>query len=682
MKHKINNSKGSRSAWSLNLPAVRSLFVSALILIGLQTNLQAQDEKYTLPSWYFGAAAGANINFYNGSTQELNSDFTALNVFHKGSGVGLFAAPLLEYHAPGSVLGFMLQAGFDSRKGSFEQILTPCNCPADLSTNLNYVTIEPSLRMAPFKNNFYLYAGPRVAFNLAHSFVYSQGINPDYPEQVAEADVTGDLSFMKKTQLSMQVGAGYDIFLTPEGRKSQIVLSPFVSFHPYFGQLPRSIETWNITTVRVGAALKFGRGHAVPLPAKVIEPMVAIVAAVEPEVTFTVRAPENIPAESTVREIFPLVNNIFFNLGSTEIPGRYVLLRKDQVKGFKDDQPDFFIINSPAGRSDRQMVIYYNVLNILGDRMGRYPNTTIVLVGSSGNGPQDGKAMAESTKTYLVSVFGIESSRITTEGRAKPKIPSEQPGGTNELVLLREGDQQVTIESRTPELLKEYQNGPDTPLKPIGAQTVQEAPLDSYVAFQAGGANQAFDSWSMDIMDNNGAIQHFGPYTIDVVTIPGKTILGNETKGDYKVIMIGQTKSGKEVRQESFVHITRWEPPKTDQMLRYSIIYEFNDSKAIPIYNKYLTDVVIPQIPSGAKVMICGYTDVIGEENHNQELSLARANDVRGIMKKGLANVGRTDVTFEVVGYGENQALSPFKNKYPEERFYNRTVIIDVIPQG
>lgn len=59
---------------------------------------------------------------------------------------------------------------------------------------------------------------------------------------------------------------------------------------------------------------------------------------VEPKVEFTVNAPANIPAERTVREVFPLRNYVFFDLGSTKIPPRYVTLRKDQVKDFKEDQ--------------------------------------------------------------------------------------------------------------------------------------------------------------------------------------------------------------------------------------------------------------------------------------------------------------------------------------------------------
>ena len=47
-------------------------------------------------------------------------------------------------------------------------------------------------------------------------------------------------------------------------------------------------------------------------------------------------------------------------------------------------------------------------------------------------------------------------------------------------------------------------------------------------------------------------------------------------------------------------------------------------------------------------------------------------------MEASLAKAGRTDVTFEVTGYGEDEKTSPFENKFAEERFYNRTVIIDI----
>jgi len=47
---------------------------------------------------------------------------------------------------------------------------------------------------------------------------------------------------------------------------TQFVISPFVAFQPYFGQSPRSVETWNVTTVRAGMAFKIGSGHRIPTP--------------------------------------------------------------------------------------------------------------------------------------------------------------------------------------------------------------------------------------------------------------------------------------------------------------------------------------------------------------------------------------------------------------------------------
>jgi outer membrane protein OmpA-like peptidoglycan-associated protein len=123
-----------------------------------------------------------------------------------------------------------------------------------------------------------------------------------------------------------------------------------------------------------------------------------------------------------------------------------------------------------------------------------------------------------------------------------------------------------------------------------------------------------------------------------------------------------------------------WTPSESEQGMRFSVIYEFNDSNSIAIYNRYLTDIVAPQIPKGGTVYIHGYTDIIGDEGNNQKLSLARANDVKNILEKSLSKAGRNDVKFEVYGFGEDEYLSPFNNRLPEERFYNRTVIIDIIP--
>jgi len=642
-------------------------------------NAQTQDSNYSKPSWYFGIAGGANFNFYEGSTQELNADFTSPTAFRQGKGAGLFLAPMVEYSNPNNRFGLILQAGYDNRKGKYDQVISPCNCPANLNTNLTYVTFEPSLKFSPFKSSFYLYGGPRFAFVFDKSFTFEQGTNPAFPEQVANDPVKGDFSKTNESLISVQVGVGYDIYLSPANKKTQFVLSPFVSFHPYIWQDPRSIETWNITTLRVGTAIKLGMSKQKKNIKDKVQGEEQVAAT--NSTNFIVNSPKNIPIERQVRETFPIRNYVFFDLGSTQIPDRYVLLTKDSVRAFKEEQIALFTPKNLSGRADRQMVVYYNILNILGDRMIKNKQANITLVGSSEEGAADGVKMAESIKTYLTSIWGIGAERIRTEGNNKPKLPSQQNASSNESVLLKEGDRRVSIESSSPALLMEFSSGPSAPLKPIEIKDVQKAPIESYVTFNNAGAEKNLKSWTLELKDKDGKLQNFGPYTKDVVLMPGQNILGSNPTGDYTVTMIGTDKKGKIEKKESKISMVLWKPPVTEEVMRFSVIYEFNESNAITLYEKYLKEVVIQKIPMGGSVIIHGHTDAIGDAAYNERLSWARANDVKTIMENGLKTIGRSDVSFQILGLGEDETAAPFNNKYPEERFYNRTVVIDIIPK-
>lgn len=666
MKNNIKHILAQSTKWVLSIS--KPVAVAGLILIGLQSPLQAQD-TYTSPSWRFGVAAGGNFNFYRGTTQQLNNDLSVPAGFRKGNGLGLFLAPVIEYHKANTRFGFMLQGGYDNRQGDFDQITTPCNCPADLTTNLSYITLEPSLRFAPFKSSFFLFAGPRFAFNRDKDFTYQLGVNPAASNQQLPAAVNGEFSNVEKNLISFQVGAGVDIPLSSSTSKTKVILAPFASFHPYFGQNPRSTENWNNTTLRLGLALKLGKGSKIERV-----PESAVVMPADPTVVFSVNSPRNLAVSRNVSETFPLRNDVFFDLNSTEIPSRYIKLNNSQVINFSEDQLEATAPKRNIERANRQMVVYYNILNILGDRMNKNPNANIKLVGYSEKSPTDGKSMAESIKKYLVDVFMINGSRISTEGRNT----TTASGQSDDKTLLRAGDRKVSIESSTPNMLMEFQAGPNAPLKSVQTLT---APEESYITFNAKGSNAAFNSWMVEVKDEQGRIQDFGPYTEEKISIPGQTILGARPQGEYKITMIGQTKSGREVRQEIPANLVLWTPPTDVVNSRFSVIYDFDESNAVNLYEKYLTDVVAEKIPVNAKVVILGYTDIIGDPAYNKTLSLARANDVKGILEKALANKGRKDVTFEVRGSGEDEGLSPFSNKFPEERAYNRTVVIDIIPQ-
>ena len=60
-------------------------------------------------------------------------------------------------------------------------------------------------------------------------------------------------------------------------------------------------------------------------------------------------------------------------------------------------------------------------------------------------------------------------------------------------------------------------------------------------------------------------------------------------------------------------------------------------------------------------------------------LSEQRATDIMEILQKATYDAGKTGVVFDVIAFGMDAENAPFGNKLPEERFYNRTVIIDIV---
>jgi outer membrane protein OmpA-like peptidoglycan-associated protein len=650
-----------------------AIISSMFLFAGLTGNTQKVDS--TQPVWWFGGSIAANFNYFRGTTQMLNENLTVPTAFHKGNGVRPYISLLTEYR-PNKVWGGMLNVAFDNRGGKFDGELAPCNCAMNLSTNVSYLTVEPSLRVAPFASAFYLFGGPTLNLNLSKAFTYTQE---------KQTDTRSDWSNVREVLISGQIGAGMDFPISARKSATQMTLSPFVSFQTDFGHDPRSVGSWDLYSIRTGMAFKFGKVRK-PVPAKapatsITKPVIIPAIVVEKEVQFSVRAPKVVPLKRKVNEKFVLSNAVFFDPGSTEIPNRYVKLSQTQAIAFKEEdlqesQPN----DLGSGRSSRQLAVYHNVLNIMGDRLRANPQSSIILTGASGKGPTEGKIMAETIKQYLVIVFGIDASRISTEGRDKPLLPSEQPGGTKDLALLREEDRRVDIVSTSPELLMQVGGTTSSFLKPVQITAVQEDPLDSHVLFNATGAEELLSSWSVEITDEHGNVQSYGPYTKDRASVSGKTILGNSTQGNYSVLMLGQTKSGHSIKKESSVSLMKMDDQQKQVGLRYSIVFEFDKSKTIASYEKFLTDIVTPLIPEGGTVIIHGHTDNIGDEKYNQSLSQERAMGAQQIIEHALSNAGKKGIKFETYGFGKDAGMAPFENNLPEERFYNRTVIIDIIP--
>lgn len=650
----INLSIKNRTMLSLN-KIIKKTLLCCLVLVLAHTPTYAQT---TSPKWWFGVAGGANANFYDGTTQRLNNALIVPAAFHQGKGIKPFGSLLIEYR-PTQIWGGTLNLGYDGRGGKFDDVVAPCDCPATLATNVSYLTVEPSIRVNPWGGNLYFFAGPRFAFNLQKDFDYTQ---------LKQPNTSAEFSEIRQNIVSGQIGAGYDINMSAPTSTSKFVIAPFVSFHPYFGQDVRKVESWSMTTVRAGVALKFGKAKLLAKQETVVVPTQLA------EISFSVRAPKAVLLKRNVSETLPLLNYVFFDEGLTTIPSRYILLTPTQAATFKQEDLQQEPSENMNVRSQRQLNVYYNVLNILGDRMRANPEINITLSGASLAGPKEGIVFATEIKKYLAEVFNINENRIATNGRTKPVNPSEQIGSKNELVLLREGDRRVDIQSTSADLMMEH--GGEL-MKPIHINTTQSNNTDGDVIFYVGNADQVLSSYTIGVTNPAGVTQQYGPFVKNEEHIAGKTILGNGNGGTYKIVLTGTTKMGNVIKKESTVALVSSEV-QVENGLRHSILYNFNKATTIATYEKFLTEEVAPLISENSTVIIHGHTDIIGSETYNLQLSKKRAQETQQILEAALIKKGTKNVKFDTTGFGEAEDRSPFNNGKPEERFYNRTVIIDI----
>lgn len=651
---------------------VKSSLVALFALLLTTGSISAQKMERVQPRWFFGQSVGMNLNYYRGLSQNLNETTLVPVPFQKGEGIKPYASLSIEYK-PFKKWAFLLNTAYDNRGGTFKDVVAPCNCPASLSTNLSYVAIEPSLKFVPFGTGFYIFGGPTFLINIDKKFTYKQEFQPD---------VRGNYSQVRDNIISAQIGAGYDIPLSDKNNLTQIVLSPFASFQTDLGNHPRSIENWSIYTIRAGLALKIGavkRGANATTPSKTIVVYKDLLKD-KKKVYFSVRAPKLLAPTHHIQEVMPLRNSIFFAIGSAEIPVRYKQISTTDAKKFTEAQT---VQNAPDdlgdGRSARQMAIYHQILNITGDRLRVDPQSTLFLVGSSENNPLEGKLMAEKVRHYLVRVFEIDSARITTEGRSKPLVPSEQKGAVHELSLLKEGDRRVDIISNSSTVVEQVGSRKNRDLVAVDLITYPSNPQDRQVIFTTENASTLLQSWTVQLTDEKGGIQSFGPYTTDVASVEGNKILGDASYGNYKVIMTGIDKEGLTSKNESFVSLRKSDLDGPHENYRFSILFEFDQSKSIATYEQFLTKIVGPYLTENAQVSIHGHTDIIGKEKHNQKLSEKRAKVAKQILEKYLKGFPNRSVKITADGFGEDESAAPFDNTLPEERFYNRCVIIDII---
>jgi hypothetical protein len=80
----------------LPFPFRLSMVILGVVLAGISTlNAQNKATQITPPSWWIGLGAGGNLNYFQGSTQQLHTGLMAPVPFKKG--LYLYAGPRISY---------------------------------------------------------------------------------------------------------------------------------------------------------------------------------------------------------------------------------------------------------------------------------------------------------------------------------------------------------------------------------------------------------------------------------------------------------------------------------------------------------------------------------------------------------------------------------------------------------
>jgi len=356
-------------------------------------------------------------------------------------------------------------------------------------------------------------------------------------------------------------------------------------------------------------------------------------------------------------QIRPLLNYIFFDENSAEISAKYMKLSPQSKNNF----------SVKTLQNESTLQTYYHVMNIIAQRLQDNPSAKLTITGCNSNeGNEKNNSLlsqkrANAVKDYFSKTWNIDEKRLIVTYRNLPEKPSNNDTddgiAENRRVELSSDSWKIiepvilndTIRTSNPPIIRFYPtvktNADIRDWKVSVSQKNTE-----YKQFTGTQETPQFLDWN--ILSNNNNV----PSLSDPLFFSIKA-----ENSDNQV-------ASSPVRSIPFEQITvqrkRAENKSDKEIDRYSLILFDFDRSEIGSANKRILDYIKPRIAPNATVTVTGYTDKIGDDQHNKELSLQRAQNTVKAIGKGNA-----------IGEGEKEI---FDNTIPEGRFYNRTVTVIV----
>lgn len=367
--------------------------------------------------------------------------------------------------------------------------------------------------------------------------------------------------------------------------------------------------------------------------------------------------------EELVSETYPLLTTLFFDVGQDSLPLRYKRFRHpEQRANFTDS-------TIPGGTLQK----YWHILNIIGYRMNRFPETTITIAGGysteRGESEELARRRAGTIYRYLQDIWQITPERIRL-------LPPERPHGDRTDTMLQAELRFARIESQSwnilqPVRIREIRRFvyPDSlklridPMMPPGdirsyrlRLSRQGEVLHEEEFFWPPDSAALTLSWNrltdtMEIAPGEREIA----VTAVVNRIDGTSEISPEVRIPVRTVEVERTRCFTDRRIERFT----------------LLLFPRNRAELNALHERVLREYVADGVRPESTITVSGYAD-FGERDEEQELSERRAAAVADYLNERVPAERVTKVT--VRGAGSAEPL--YSNDLPEGRCYNRTVYI------
>lgn len=551
----------------------------------------------------------------------------------------------------------------------------------DARTNL--VELE-LLGRYPFSERWSIMAGPSLGYRYRAAFEQTDNVvNPPdrsfadgervHPMELGVFHPERSLALGIMAAVSFTVPLSGRMRLVPELAMRGDILSPVRG------------ANWRTASIGLGLAVLYAAPQALPEPPPPPPPDTVVAPPPELRAGITVRGiddEDKLSPEAiiTIREIIlrqhtPVLPAVYFQKDLAQMPDRYVSRNREES--------DRFTLLDVAELG--ALELSHNLPNLVGYRMREQPAAKLTLFGmSSDDEPASlGLERAGRLRSYLTDVWGISRSRIEVRTGPGPLARSDESTSDG-----RDENRRVTFASdavdllaplATERLLRDF-NPPRIRLQPvIEAQagilrwniTLRQK-NEVLASFEGTGSNTDSSlrsdlSWRLSD-DRIDSAAGFLTAELFVEDSAGQTI----TASDRVTLVLRRDSTILEAGRELHGEIER---------LSYELVAFGYRSRAGDREHERRLQELAERIRDSAHITVTGYTDRIGDDSYNLELSRGRADYMAQRLRELTATQGIRDLKFSVRGAGAE--TERFPNDLPEGRVLSRgaTALVEQQPE-